>query len=141
MRLTSENPCTTSTCTGRPMHVARLIFGAWVCIYTLAAQEPASCAQYASFRLVSRSSLAKALVERVEPKDPLIDNGVVHAKVTVHVFVDTEGKVTCARPVGTPNRLLARISVEAAQKCRFRSRQSGGKKIAIQGDMVFQIDR
>jgi len=67
----------------------RLLLAAMVYLATgtaLAAEESAACSQYKSFSRVSQSAVLQALVERVGPRDALIDNGVVHAKVIVRVF-------------------------------------------------------
>lgn len=104
-------------------------------------QETNSCAAYKMFSPATRKAVLKALIQRVEPKDPLIDNGVVDVIVTVHVFVDVNGGVVCALTTGKAHPLLERISVDAAKQCRFAPLKKHGIGIPFQGDLLFHIHR
>jgi hypothetical protein len=99
------------------------------------------CEAYKSYNRVSSAELEHHVIERVEPRDPLIRNGVVHATVTVHVFVDESGRVVCAYSVGKNNPLLGNSSVDAALKWKFRPFGSVRVRRAVQGEVTFRIDR
>src|SRR5437879_4892119 len=74
------------------------------------ANIPETCSRYGTFTRLSEKQIATHLIRRVEPKNPLIENGVVDAIIPVHVLVDEYGSVVCALVAADINPLLGRIS-------------------------------
>ena len=74
-----------------------------------------------------------------DPKFPRKFSVTDTSAITVHVYVDEEGKVFFARACSKASPTLSRAAVKAAYKARFRVTTCSGKSIRIDGLVSYSL--
>lgn len=91
-------------------------------------------------RVVAAKELTAAAIKKVDPDIPG-GLGRIEADVPVHVVVDTEGNVVCARALLPSQPMLRKYCEEAARRWQFKPFLIKGKPSPIQGSIVFHVQR
>lgn len=104
------------------------------------AGEAHTHAQTKCFDLSAPALRSRAIVV-VRPSDPLLNQARVDATVYVRVVVGPTGHVSSAALERPANPFLARVCLRAARRWRFRPLVRHGKRVCMQGDIVFHIKR
>jgi TonB-like protein len=94
----------------------------------------------AQLQVVTPEQLTAAAIKKVYPDIP-VGLGRIEASIPVIVVVEAQGNVICARALQQSHPMLRKPCEDAARKWQFKPFLVGGKPAAIQGSIIFHVNR
>lgn len=99
------------------------------------------CGNFADYLVLNSHSVDSRVLKKVDVSSPLLNAAAIEAVVKVRIFVGRDGRVVCARAIGSGNPVLQSLAEQAAMKWRFRPYIHNGHKSPFKGNISFHIHR